>query len=420
MHALYYLLPLLPLTLANPSNPKARHVTNLNPHTARHLVRSPRVDEAMAATAMLARDGTNSDSHQKRKVSVKGHTGQRMIRRRKRASCVVPPTPSSSSFAAKLAAPVPSTSPRTNSSTSLSVQDVQTSSSITSSTPASTPSTNSTTPSGNTGKMGAVMPLSTKDYWTTSTDSGNAMSFNDALNPLFAGKMPSSTTAPDGSTALVATYPAGIYGLSGSGFNFYTEGIHSNVDVTSANEVLLSYSVFFEDGFDFNKGGKMPGFFGGTSLDSAKTCSGGRQDGRSECFSARLMFRTNGMGEFYNYFPTSATQPTGYCSTPPMSTCNPDYGDSIGRGSFNWTPGQWVTVAQRLKMNDVGQKNGEQELFVNGKSVLSLSNLEIAVEEGTKVYGIMAQTFFGGSGSDWASPKDQSAYFKDWTLAVLS
>lgn len=26
----------------------------------------------------------------------------------------------------------------------------------------------------------------------------------------------------------------------------------------------------------------------------------------------------------------------------------------------------------------------------------------------------------GGSDSSWASPKDQSAYFKDWSLAVLS
>ena len=51
-------------------------------------------------------------------------------------------------------------------------------------------------------------------------------------------------------------------------------------------------------------------------------------------------------------------------------------------------------MAQRLRLNDVGSSNGEQELFVNGKSVLNLSNLQIAVETETKIYGIMAQTFF--------------------------
>lgn len=38
--------------------------------------------------------------------------------------------------------------------------------------------------------------------------------------------------------------------------------------------------------------------------------------------------------------------------------------------------------------------NGEQEIFVNGASVLSLSNLEISVQADTKIYGIFAQTFF--------------------------
>lgn len=37
----------------------------------------------------------------------------------------------------------------------------------------------------------------------------------------------------------------------------------------------------------------------------------------------------------------------------------------------------------------------------------------------TKIYGIMAQTFFGGSDQSWASPKDQWAWYKDWSLGVV-
>lgn len=220
---------------------------------------------------------------------------------------------------------------------------------------------------------------------------------------------------------MIADYPAGTVGLSpGHTFSFYTEGSHNSVMVEGAKEVMFSYSVFFQEGFQFNKGGKMPGLYGGTSLSEAKSCSGGRQNDRDQCFSSRLMWRTNGAGELYNYYPTSVTQTGGYCSLPPYSVCDPVYGDSIGRGSFTWPSGTWVTVAQRVKLNDVGSNNGEQELLVNGASVIKITDLQIAVHADTKIYGIMAQTFFGGNDATWASPQDQSAWFKDWSLAVLA
>jgi hypothetical protein len=66
----------------------------------------------------------------------------------------------------------------------------------------------------------------------------------------------------------------------------------------------------------------------------------------------------------------------------------------VGRGAFTFPTGEWVTLAQRVKLNDVGSSNGEQELFVNGVSTINLTGLEISVESDTKIYGIMAQTFF--------------------------
>lgn len=252
--------------------------------------------------------------------------------------------------------------------------------------------------------------------WTTS----EGMSLEEALNPLAAGRLPASGNAPDGSTALVANFPANTVKLaSGQGFSFYTQGAHDGVDTSSAKEVVLSYSAFFEDGFEFAKGGKMPGLFGGTSMDTAKSCSGGKQDGREDCFSARLMWRADGAGEIYNYYPSGA-HTDEYCNIAPMSKCDPKFGDSIGRGAFHWASGSWTTVAQRLKLNDAGQSNGEQELFVNGQSVLHLTGLEIAADPATKIYGIMAQTFFGGSDQSWASPRDQNIWFKDFSLAVIA
>jgi hypothetical protein len=77
-------------------------------------------------------------------------------------------------------------------------------------------------------------------------------------------------------------------------------------------------------------------------------------------------------------------------------------------------------VTQRLRLNSPASEwNGEQEIYVDGKSVLKVSGLQIRKKDDTKIYGIMAQTFFGGSDQSWASPKDQWAWFKDWSLGVV-
>jgi len=83
-----------------------------------------------------------------------------------------------------------------------------------------------------------------------------------ALKPLTAGSLPKTSNAPDGTSALIANYPAGTVDYSsstGHGFSFYSEGMHNGVNVEGAKEVLFSYSVFFQDGFNFVKGGKLPG-----------------------------------------------------------------------------------------------------------------------------------------------------------------
>lgn len=283
---------------------------------------------------------------------------------------------------------------------------------------------------GSMDKM--LMPLGrgTAAWSTCPTTDGNALSckctqkqllsfantpVDEALLPLQWGQLPQVGKAPDGSTCYQQTYPGGSYG---KGFSFYFQGDKSGVSMEGAKEVIFSYAVYFKEGFEWTKGGKLPGLYGGTSLESAKSCSGGRSGTRDDCFSARLMWREEGKGEIYNYFAPSAQN--AYCNVPPKSLCNKNYGDSVARGSFTWATGQWTTVAQRIKLNDAGQKNGEQELFVNGQSIINLKNVEIAMHPGTTFYGVMAQSFFGGSTSDYAPSSDQTAWFKDWTLVVLA
>lgn len=228
----------------------------------------------------------------------------------------------------------------------------------------------------------------------------------------------SYTNAPDGKRALKAHYPKGSYTFGHNpqgGFSFYAPG-HESVDLTQAKEATFGYSVFFPNGFDPVLGGKLPGFYGGDNAEVATSCSGGRRDDR--CFSVRLMWRAKGAGEFYTYLPPGASANQRLCSVKPSSHCNPEYGASVGTGAFRFPNGQWTTVSERVRLNDVGQSNGEIELFVNGKSVIKVDGLVLRTSGAGRLRGIQMQTFFGGSKPQFASTKDQDVYFSDFSVAV--
>ncbi|RXW16035.1 hypothetical protein EST38_g9819 [Candolleomyces aberdarensis] len=223
--------------------------------------------------------------------------------------------------------------------------------------------------------------------------------------------------APDGKKAIQAHYPKGSYTFGHKpqgGFSFYAPG---PLNLENAKEATFGYSVFFPQGFNFQLGGKLPGLYGGNSDAEAVGCSGGRRD--DGCFSARLMWRSQGKGEFYTYFPPSASANQKLCNVPPSSHCNPTYGASVGTGSFTFATGRWTTVAERVKLNDAGKANGEIELFVNGKSVINVSGLVLRTSDAGKFRGMQMQTFFGGSKPEFASPKDQNVFFSDFSVAVI-
>lgn len=188
---------------------------------------------------------------------------------------------------------------------------------------------------------------------------------------------------------------------------------------------------------------------GGDSYDDSISCSGGRRS--DACFSARLMWRAASAGELYTYLPPyddasgDYTANKAVCDVAPFSTCNPTYGASVGRGAFSFVAGGWTTISQRVRLNDVGQANGELELFVGGESVINVSGLILRARDAGRIRGVQMQTFFGGeflflsysfdvvlvvevgglsfwcftgSTEDYASPKDQNTYFSDFSVAI--
>ncbi|KAF8626293.1 hypothetical protein AX15_004964 [Amanita polypyramis BW_CC] len=273
--------------------------------------------------------------------------------------------------------------------------------------------------------LDALFPVSdTIHSWTTSQASDSALPLSDqTFRPknTISSIVPLYTNSPDGKLSMKVHFSSGSWAYKGppGGVSFYAPGPPS-VDLTTAKEATFGYSVYFEDEFAFNKGGKLPGLYGGNSESEAIGCSGGRRS--SACFSARLMWRTAGAGELYTYLPPFTEEPFSanerQCHVPPLSRCNSVYGASVGRGSFHFVPGRWTTVSQRVRLNDIGTANGEIELFVNGQSVINVDGLILRDSPSGRLRGIQMQSFFGGSTSEWASPKDQNIYFSDFSVAV--
>lgn len=108
--------------------------------------------------------------------------------------------------------------------------------------------------------------------------------FPDAQVPI------SSDTNSTNGTVLQVSYPAGSFNNKTGGAQFYTLWNSS----TPFQSMLLSYELSFDKGFDWVKGGKLPGIRGGPSVTG---CSGGKEPTGSDCFSTRLMWRKDGAGE---------------------------------------------------------------------------------------------------------------------------
>jgi hypothetical protein len=174
--------------------------------------------------------------------------------------------------------------------------------------------------------------------------------------------------------------------VGGAGFRFALR--------RGTNEACLTYRVRFPPDFEFAKGGKLPGLYGG---DAPRGCTA--PDNRKG-FSARLMWRADGAGELYLYHPGQ----TASC------------GESIDRGAWTFARGVWTVIAEQVVMNSPGQSNGTVRVWIDGQMKIEARNLLLRDTADVAVGGLLFSTFFGGSDSSWASPKDQSAEFKDFSL----
>ncbi|KAF8906530.1 polysaccharide lyase family 14 protein [Gymnopilus junonius] len=218
-----------------------------------------------------------------------------------------------------------------------------------------------------------------------------------------AGVSGSSSSGP----VLQVTYNEGSFSHDTGGAQFYA--LWNTSDGSQFNSMMVSYELAFDSGFDWVKGGKLPGLRGGLNSTG---CSGGNKATGLDCFSSRLMWRKDGEGEIYAYIPT----PNNLCSEKSV-ICNSDFGVSVQRGSFTFASGQWMRLTLLVQLNNPPDvANGYLALYFNDVLAVSQSKLQIRAADSVAANGFYFSTFFGGSDTSWATPVTTHTYFRNVQL----
>lgn len=206
------------------------------------------------------------------------------------------------------------------------------------------------------------------------------------------GQLMVTPDAPGG-TMLRVAYPAGSASRRADGEDGGMQ-VYLRLADEPKSVLYLQYQVRFQPDFDFVKGGKLPGLYGGSVTGGQNIPDG------TDGFSTRYMWRSGGDGEVYAYLPTSE-----------------DHGTSLGRGCWYFPTDRWVAIEQRVRLNTPNVPDGEVTVWQDGREVLTQTGLLFRTTDELRIDGVFFSTFFGGGDSSWASPVDQYADFAGFAVS---
>ena len=163
------------------------------------------------------------------------------------------------------------------------------------------------------------------------------------------------------------------------------------------DHLFFQYRVRFAEDFTWVKGGKLPG------LTSAPDSPTGCIDNTTfDGFSARYMWREDGLLWGYIYNPTKQERCGDYYHTEP---------------SFYFQKNQWYVLKQEVFLGTPAKDDGYIKAWVNGGLVTNIPNIMLRKSENIHIDQVKMDTFFGGGSSDWAPSSDQHAYFSDFIIS---
>lgn len=181
------------------------------------------------------------------------------------------------------------------------------------------------------------------------------------------------------------------------------------------DEYTLEYKVRVPNDFDFVRGGKLPGLYGGSGP------AGGASVAEADGFSERIMWRELGVLCQYVYYMdkriqkkwgenfifTTASNKNMPITEDMWKTMNTHFDERI-----YLTPDKWHTLKTYIKMNTPGQEDGKIIAWIGGKEAVNV-NLRFRNDLSFGIDRFKFTTFFGGNDETWAPKKDEKMYFKD-------
>ncbi len=189
-------------------------------------------------------------------------------------------------------------------------------------------------------------------------------------------------SGPDGSAALVVACRGNKTG---------SEGISTAMPLPEAgDEFSLSYDLRFDPGFDFSRGGKLPG------LGPETPVTGGRPVTEAG-WSARPMWREEGLLTSYTYHQDK----------------------KIGTGDYRRSEGvllprgRFVAVTVQVRVNSGPEaSDGRVAIYLDGELAVSHPDLRLRRTRGDEgvIARLLFSVFHGGNDASWA-PRNAEGEF---------
>ncbi len=161
-------------------------------------------------------------------------------------------------------------------------------------------------------------------------------------------------------------------------------------------QVTYSFNLKIPKGFDFVKGGKLPGIAGGTAN------TGGRKPNGNDGWSVRMMWDRHSKLIQYVYHPDQPRQ----------------FGEIMKWDMEKLELGKWHNIKTTVRINSPSKRNGMIKSWLDGKLVLDRNDLRFRNTNRLLIDRFMFASFFGGSDPSWAPRRDQHLFLDEFVISV--
>ncbi len=214
----------------------------------------------------------------------------------------------------------------------------------------------------------------------------------------------------DGENVLEVLYPKGTVSTNEGGAKW-------NIKFDKPREeYTFEYKIRTPKDFDFVRGGKLPGLFGGSGP------AGGASTAEADGFSVRTMWRE--LGVLCQYVYNMDKEESAKWGADFIWTTRSDKNMPITKDMWKdmnthfddrvcLIPDTWHMLKTYVKMNTSDREDGKIICWFNNVEVVNL-NLRFRKDMSFGIDQFKFTTFFGGNDETWATKKDERLYFKDF------